>query len=77
MKEKELIYERSTDYDKRVKSLYPSQASLDLIKILNKAQEELIQSIVAEKGENWYPIMESLAQKRQGFNIITQDWKDQ
>lgn len=76
LKDKALIIEKTSETDRRVKHLYPTEKGNDLINELNFAQDKLFQTIQQKVGDNWYDIMEELANFREGFKQI-EHLKDQ
>ena len=70
LKEEGLIIEQTSEKDRRVKKLYPTERGNTLILKLNKAQDELIQHTQQKVGNDWYAIMEELANYREGFKTI-------
>lgn len=70
LKEKELIIEQISEQDRRVKQLFATEKGNALINELNYAQDHLLQMIQQKVGNNWYDIMEALANQRGGFKHI-------
>ncbi|AGC89577.1 helix-turn-helix domain-containing protein [Staphylococcus warneri] len=70
LKEKELIIEQTSEKDRRVKQLFATDKGNALINELNYAQDHLLQTIQQKVGNNWYDIMEALANQRDGFKHI-------
>ena len=70
MKEEGLIIEETSEIDRRVKKLYSTDKGDALIRKLNKAQDDLFHRTKAESRNDWYAIMEELANYREGFKTI-------
>jgi len=70
LKEKELIIEQISEQDRRVKQLFATEKGNALINELNYAQDHLLQTIQQKVGNNWYDIMEALANQIDGFKHI-------
>jgi len=70
LKEEGLIYEETSEVDRRVKKLYSTQKGDALIHKLNKAQDDLFHQTKQNVGNDWYAIMEELANYREGFKTV-------
>lgn len=70
LKEEGLIVEETSRVDRRVKKLYSTEKGDALIYQLNKAQDELFQRTQQKVGNDWYAIMEELANYREGFKKV-------
>lgn len=70
LKDEELIEEHLSKEDKRVKNLYPTEKGKELVEILNKEQNNMLQTILHEVGTDWFNVMESYANQREGFRSI-------
>ncbi|MGP5095205.1 MarR family transcriptional regulator [Staphylococcus equorum subsp. linens] len=70
LKDEAYITEQSTETDKRIKALYPTEKGTKLVKELNKAQNDLFQDIQKKVGNDWYAIMEEFASYRTGFQEV-------
>ena len=70
MKEEGLIIEETSEIDRRVKKLYSTDKGDALIRKLNKAQDDLFHRTKQKVGNDWYAIMEELANYREGFKTI-------
>ncbi|MGV3041790.1 MarR family winged helix-turn-helix transcriptional regulator [Staphylococcus rostri] len=70
LREEDLITEQVSEVDRRVKHLYATEKGRTLITKLNQAQDELLQTIQSEVGDNWYDVMEALANHREGFEKV-------
>lgn len=84
LKEEQLIEEYQSDEDKRVKKLYPTKQGKELVKVLNKEQLNMLQNILDEAGTNWFDVMETYAEQREGFRNIKakymlrdDDWRNE
>ncbi|MCG7340830.1 MarR family winged helix-turn-helix transcriptional regulator [Staphylococcus auricularis] len=70
LKEEGLIVEKQAVDDKRVKQLYVTEQGQQLVRTLNKAQNDLFQQIQQDVGHDWYAIMEAFAERRPGFREV-------
>lgn len=70
LKEEGLIIEETSEIDRRVKKLYSTDKGDALIRKLNKAQDDLFHRTKQKVGNDWYAIMEELANYREGFKTI-------
>ncbi|WP_251519036.1 MULTISPECIES: MarR family winged helix-turn-helix transcriptional regulator [Staphylococcus] len=70
LRDEAYIEEKTSEYDKRVKVLYPTAKGTKLVKELNKAQNDLFQDIQKKVGNDWYAIMEEFASHRPGFHEV-------
>ncbi|PZO96594.1 MAG: MarR family transcriptional regulator [Streptococcus pyogenes] len=76
LKEKQLIYEESADFDRRHKQLFPTDKGLELIAILNQAQKALLKNAIQKEGDKWTAVMEELARPRAGYYLAEALKKD-
>ncbi|WP_411292308.1 MarR family winged helix-turn-helix transcriptional regulator [Staphylococcus kloosii] len=70
LKEKKLIIEQPNPDDMRVKQLFITDEGHELVEQLNSAQNDLLRQIFSEGDNDWYRIMEELADHREGFRDI-------
>ncbi|MDU7037244.1 MAG: MarR family winged helix-turn-helix transcriptional regulator, partial [Staphylococcus simulans] len=70
LKDEGLVLERKSKIDGRVKELFATDKGHALVTEINKAQNDLLQSIKAEVGNDWNAMMEELASKRPGFQEV-------
>lgn len=70
LKDENLIEEYQSDEDKRVKNLYPTKQGKELVKVLNKEQLNMLKNILDEAGTDWFDVMETYANQREGFRNI-------
>lgn len=70
LKDEGLVVERKSKIDRRVKELFATDKGHALVTEINKAQNDLLQSIKAEVGNDWNAMMEELASKRPGFQEV-------
>lgn len=69
LKEEGLIYEETSEVDRRVKIIFYTKGDA-LIHKLNKAQDDLFHQTKQNVGNDWYAIMEELANYREGFKTV-------
>jgi hypothetical protein len=67
---KKLIIEQPNPDDMRVKQLFITDEGHELVEKLNSAQNDLLRQIFSEGDNDWYRIMEELADHREGFRDI-------
>lgn len=70
LKDEGLVVERKSKIDGRVKELFATDKGHALVTEINKAQNDLLQNIKAEVGNDWNAMMEELASKRPGFQEV-------
>ncbi|MCU5745851.1 MarR family winged helix-turn-helix transcriptional regulator [Staphylococcus sp. SQ8-PEA] len=70
LKDKRLIEEKQAKHDRRVKQLYPTEEGTNLVRELNKAQNDLIKKVKEKVGSDWYAMMEEFAAYRSGFEEV-------
>lgn len=70
LKDEAYIIEKQTATDKRVKVLYSTDKGTNLVRELNKKQNDMFQDIQKKVGNDWYAIMEELASYRTGFQEV-------
>lgn len=74
LKDENLIEEYQSSEDKRVKNLYPTTNGKELVKVLNKEQMNLLKNTLDDVGTDWFDVMESYANKREGFRSIKEKY---
>ncbi|KKD23999.1 MarR family transcriptional regulator [Staphylococcus cohnii] len=70
LRDEAFIVEKQAPEDKRIKTLYPTEKGRNLVRKLNKAQNDMFKEIQEKVGNDWYAIMEEFASYREGFQSV-------